>query len=287
MKKFLMIAAMVAMVAAPAMAGMVPFSSAGMDHRVFTDYQIKNVNQNPAYGAPSTDRGLIGTPYVPNDPAAVFDNKSSFFFSGPQTSGWWFGSSFPAGIIYWDDFAPVANTTALTELKWDYFVASGVTSTATHTQFFKVTTGTALAPNLNSSGFVFSFSLFGLPLSGPAVWSVPIDLGFLGVGAIPANTQLWFGWTHFSGFGNPTLSGGLNPVVNGNPGDGNPTAFYVGDAGLRSCTQSGSSLSCTSLTVPGLGPIHNVHLAFNGVPEPSVIGLLALGGVLALRRRKA
>lgn len=287
MKKFLMIAAMIGMVAGQAMAGMVPYngSNVPVTQLNMADYNIKSAYMNPAYGTTGSDRGLFAAPYAFNDPAARFDNMPvSFGFSGPGTALWFYGSVFPAGRIYWDDFAPIANTTGLSELKWVYADVSGATNS--HTQFFQVATGTALAPN--TAGVVFSFAISGLPLSGTAVYSFPIDLTFIfgGNAAVPANTQLWFGWSHFSAGGNPTMFGNGFPTVNGAAGDGNSSAFYVGDSGLRACTQSGTSMVCFS-SVLSFGSIYTMNFAFNGVPEPSVIGLLAIGGLVALRRRKA
>jgi hypothetical protein len=299
MKKFLMIAAVIGLVAGQAMAGMVPYTggSVPVQQLSSSSYNVKSSYINPAYsqGGVGGGRGLLAGPYVPNDPAAVFDNMPvSFGFAGPGTSLWFYASSFPAGAVYWDDFVPTAGTTSMTELKWFYGDFGSYTS-GTHTQVFVVATGTPSAVNL--TGVVASFALSGLPSLSTffAAFSVPIDLtAIFGPGGIPnPGGTLWYGWGHFSFVGNPTMFGNGWPTVEGSNAFiqsagaiGNPTAFYVGNSGLRACLSSGTSLTCFS-SVLTFGSIYSMNWAFNGIPEPSVIGLLAIGGLFALRRRKA
>jgi hypothetical protein len=300
MKKFLMIAAMVAMVAAPAMAGMVPYqgpTNGTVNQLNMADYNVKNVYINPAYGSQGAgNRGLIAAPYAANDPAAVFDNMPvSFGFAGPGTSLWFYGSSFPAGAVYWDDMTPKAGTTSLTEMKW-FWGDFGSYTSGTHTQFFQIA-GSTVSGDVDLSNIIASFAISGLPALSTffAAFSLPIDLtAIFGPGGVPApGGQLWYGWGHFSFVGNPTMFGNGWPTVDGSNAFiqsggsiGNPTAFYVGNSGLRACLSSGTSLTCFS-SVLTFGSIYSMNIAFNGVPEPSVIGLLAIGGLVALRRRKA
>lgn len=297
MKKFLMIAALVAMVAAPAFAGVTPERNS--NYPEFTATAV-------AEGSGAAARSAI---YTMNSPDHVYDNYQS-------SAGTPSAPVAPDDVIYsWSN----KNTTSGQNFLGQYNRLKLKPGATNITQMhLRIVTGREVGPTqlplqvafystAGTSGFaVGSFladtaantAFYAFNLTNPAApalfnytltWTNPI--------VAPANGNLWIGFQSSMKF---SIRGGLEQgtQVDGGPGDALPTAKYIGSGsgvfatgvGLLSASGITSSMAFkTAFTSSGVPTayLNNFHLALGGVPEPTTAVLLALGGLVALRRRRA
>lgn len=296
MKKFLVIAALVAMVAAPAFAGVTP-ERANTNLPEFSATAVANDSGASARSAV----------YVKNSPDHVYDNYQSTVSGLPVA---------PDDVIYsWSN----KNTTSGANFLGQYNRLKLKPGATNITQMhLRIVTGREIGPTTlplqvafystaGSSGYgVGSFlqdtaantAFYAFALTNPAApalfnytlsWTNPI--------VAPANGNLWIGFQSSMKF---SLRGGWEQGTqfDGGAGDALATARYIGSGsgvfatgvGLLSASgiTSGSAF-VTAFTSSGVPTryLNNFHLALGGVPEPTTAVLLALGGLVALRRRKA
>jgi hypothetical protein len=289
MKKFLVVAALVAMVAAPAFAGLAP---------VPADRNLSN----PQELTIGTDAGQRSAVYVQNDAAHVYDNYwAGSGLNGPDDVAYsWANYSSTTGQNFGASFQRMQLKPGATGFSSMHILANmpaGLNAPPTiplQVAFYSTPAGSPIGTFLNTVGLNSAFFIFNIPNSG----FFNLRLTFPQVVA-PANRDLWFG---FASAGKLRLRGGsdnFNNQFDGNLGDGgNATARYIGGGNGVFCTNSGGGLTSpsgcttsfrTAFTSGGVPTSYlgNWHLALGGVPEPSVAMLLGLGGLVALRRRKA
>jgi hypothetical protein len=274
MKKFLMVAALVGMVAAPAFAGLAP-ESAGVEN-------MPTVQM-------SAGRSAV---YAPNDPAHVYDMMTTEI-GGPENIVYQVTQN-PASGAFCNlvHLKPGATSISSIHMVIDQRLA---TSPWTFSIAFRNDVGGA-APigsflTTQSLGFSAHYIVGGMPFGGAS----PTVFQF-GLGAISANVSQQSVWACVQGSqafrvrtGN-TNGPGLNTEQHGNPGDGTPTSFYIGSGSGIYASSFGVGIASASLmssfTFGAPNRVGNWHMALGGAPEPATIGLLALG-LLALRRRRA
>lgn len=295
MKKFLVIAALVALVATPAMAGITP-------ERANTN--LPEFSATAVSGPTSGGRSAV---YTMNSPDHVYDNYQSTVSGAPVAPDdviySWSNKNTTSGQNFLGQYNRLTlkpGATSITQLHLrivtgrepgatlplqvafystagasGYGVGSFLQDTAANTAFY--------AFNLNNNGG--APALFNYTLS----WTNPI--------VAPAGGNLWIGFQSAMKF---SLRGGWEQgtQVDGGNGDALPAAKYIGagsgvfatGVGLLSASgiTSGSAF-ITAFTSSGVPTryLNNFHLALGGVPEPTTAVLLALGGLVALRRRKA
>lgn len=270
MKRAILAACLAALVATPAMAGLASLNPMQITGTV--GYDI--ANQQP---------GPRGFPYASNNPNGVYDNMLSVpGLTQPAPSTFYAGGilDLPAGAFMCDDITLAPGTT--------FIGSAGTGSGGLDWVFNNSTQGTGLHnvtiaflsnPGGNDTSLGATIAAFsfggGIPngyyvfTAGLPVFNVPTaDIWLCIAHSVPTR--------HFFS-GNP---------VHGTPGTADPTALYQGSSdNLFLVLSTAGATLFTGGTAPAL--LNNNWALQGGVPEPSVAALLAIGGLLALRRRKA
>lgn len=290
MKKFLMIAALVGLVAGPASASILDqynhqFQMAPVPGTVGDAIEIGGTPQYPT--GPIGGRAVA---YSENDPGHVYDNMpTDFGVGGPSTytvAGYNFGS------FAIDDVHLKAGTTFISSMHIIYYNPG---AGPTHTLIVGIWSNPGGADaGLGATLAILTYT--GLPTG---FFLVP-----LGFGVATPTTDLWVGVAHLTpannGFGT-LLLGGSQPV-SGAIGTGKDFQFSHTAGSVYNIT--GTIFNSTQATpARWIGNAHgnfynlsyasayyvggNIHRAIGGIPEPTTIGLLGLGGFLVLRRRRA
>jgi hypothetical protein len=208
--------------------------------------------------------GLRTTTMYVNGTENLYDNMASAFGvtgSSPYTNGVTAG----AATFVLDDMHFAAPSNTISHVHFLYYnPGAGGTLMSPSTDvlaFFSNPGGlnTAVGATLALYSFMAptGFFLFSLNISGaPAVVGQDVWMGY--------NKSLTTFWT-----------GGGQPVTFG-------TGTNIGALGFSPTTIS-PSLFTTFMGAPAPG---SLHWAVGGVPEPVTITLLAIGGLVSLRRRK-
>jgi len=153
------------------------------------------------------------------------------------------------GLTLLDDFQLVSPTFSV--MHYIYW-ATGTAGVGSHSQIIAFLTDTGFGPGAT----IAAFSVSGLPMGGG--WIISLTLPTV----TAPSTAIWGGAIAFAGIDYP---------LGGPAGIGSHTPrckFPVNGGGFIT-------------SFPG-----NLMWAIGGVPEPTTIGLLAFGGLLALRRRR-
>lgn len=273
MKKVLVAALLAALVATPAMAGLTPPS-------IQNPTRVVNTSAYSLDGAAPR-----GYPYAPNNPLGVYDNMivtASGFGNGPSTFTLGGIIDLPAGAFMCDDMTLRPGTTAIGSagtgsggIDWVYNNApQGAGVHGVTIAFFNnpggadTTLGTTIA--------AFTFGTGGAP-NGYFLLSAGLPSFAVGT------TDIWVCIAHSV----PTRHFFSGDPVDGAPGTANPGSLYQGSSDNIALVFGGT---VTPFFFSGSGAaLANANWALQGsiVPEPSVAGLLVIGGLLALRRRKA
>lgn len=271
MKKVLVAALLAALVATPAMAGLAPPSPTNPTRvGAFTPY---NLNGDV------TPRGF---PYDSNDPNDVYDNGLFIggFSNGPST--FYAGGiiDLPAGAFLCDDITLKPGTTAIGSagtgsggIDWVY--NNSYAGSGSH----NVTLAFLNNPGGNDTSLgstIAAFTFGGGAPNGYFLLSAGLPQFAVGV------TDIWVCIAHSV----PTRHFFSGNPVDGTPGTANPAALYDGSSDNLLVVFGGGATGAFSGSGAALA---NANWALQGsiIPEPSVAGLLAIGGLLALRRRKA
>jgi PEP-CTERM motif-containing protein len=271
MKKFLMVVALVGMVAAPAFAGLAPeaASSTAMSTVQMT------AGRSPVYAA--------------NDPNHVYDMMTTEI-GGPENITYQVTQNTASGafcnLIH---LKPGATSISSIHIVLDQRLA---TAPWTFSIAFRNDVGGA-APigsflTTQSLGFSAWYIVGGMPFGGASPTVFQFSLGSISANASQTNV-----WACVAGSANFRVRTGnvSGNEVNGNPGDGTPASRYIGSGSGVYASSFGVGIGSASLMssftfAGGAGQVGNWHMALGGAPEPATIGLLALG-LLALRRRRA
>jgi len=301
MKKFLMVTALVSMVAAPAFAGLAPLAA---------DVQVGQLREmNLAIGGAARSAA-----YAQNDPNHVYDHwgrADTLGLNGPEFFPFRVALT-PNDGAFWNAITLRPGATAVNSV---HFLLDARDATAPQTFQFGIYGDTGgsnphtAAQFLTTSGG--STAIFSVPgLTNGFIWNIQLSFPSVSTGAFGTNvwlgmkgTQNW-GWfidgnvagaapNNFPTPGAPDRHGDAGD----NGGTGNPWngANHIG-------SQAGTMLSASPL-VSGTGNnnlfqpgdnnsfwrfngANGAIAALGGTPEPSSIVLMAFG-LLALRRRKA
>jgi hypothetical protein len=274
MKKFLMVCALVGMIAAPAVAGLAPESAS------FQSLNTVSMGAN-----------LRSPVYAPNDPLHVYDGMTTEV-TGPENLTYQVTQNPASGafcnLIY---LRPGATSISSIHIVIDQRPA---TAAWTFSIAFRNDNGPGPSPigsflTTQSLGFSAWYVVGGMPFGGASPTLFQFSLG-----AISANATQSAVWACVQGSqpfrvrtGN--VSGNES---HGNPGDGTPTSLYIGSGsgvyGSNYGVGIGSASLMSSFTFAGgAGQVGNWHMALGGAPEPATAALLGFIGFVALRRRRA
>lgn len=279
MKKTLVIAALVGLVAAPAFAGLAPLNITPIVVPAEGNVTLTSLDGTPRDGLPGGGQ-LAG--YKPNDPANMYDNMWGDPF-GPLLGGpaqYNAGSSpyLGGGTFVFDDIHVPQNDVGYwtaTTLRWLWYNPGAIGNCQGGVQNVTV----LFFSNTASNG-TLGATIVGYQFTG-------VQCGFfIGQFSIPP-TQLpkdaWIGIRHATP-GVTQVLGSAGSHVDGDAATGSgslPGAQFQGTGGSAMWFFDGASFFTSSagklmLTITG-----------TKIPEPATIGFLALGGLLVLRRRKA
>lgn len=257
MKKFLMVLAVAALIASPAMAA--PFGLQSTPTRLDSDQ----------YSSASISDVAAGRtiPYVKNDPTHNYDNMLGQF-GGPGPAPYTGGAYVYGGTFIIDDAhfrTPCAPSKSLTHMHFVFYNPASVTSAQSFVIAFFSNTGADLTPSVTLGAFQVGPVPAGFRLLSVNFATLPVH--------IPDGCNVWVGIRPL-GAVTQILAGGqpqtLQPGANGafGIGSGHSISYLAGAGGL------------SSYIIPG-----NYHITL-GKPEPVTAVLLGIGGLLALRRRK-
>lgn len=290
MKKFLIVTALVGMVAAPAFAGLAP-------------ERPQNEELVPyAIGA-----GPRSVPYVENDAGHMYDNMGGFLAPPPAPAGTVVG---PADILYqWTQGVASGAVCNLIQLKPGASVISSA-HVAVDNRLAGTPRTMSIAFRNNSGGAIGSF-LFdtGTLTAWYAFPGMPVGavnlMTFTFPDVLVTQEDVWMCFQATYPFRlrgkNQFPGGGPNTQVDGAPGDNfaNNGAFFIGSGSGRLAWQTGGGVGIGSASVlanngyidspfpsPTGSRIGNFHVSLGGVPEPATAALIGLVGLLSLRRRK-
>lgn len=270
MKKALMMLALVGLVAGPAMASMAPLNPTVLPNGMTSSVELSGSVSNPTLPRPGPFS------YKPNDPIHAYDNMwdGSGQIFGPAA---YVGGASPyigSGTFLFDDVTLAPGYTAVSDVQFLFYQAGGRIDGCQNMTiaFFSNPGGndTSIGATIAAYAYTSVSCGFFIFTAGFPQTVVPQDfwIGFRLTGSplSPQGTQLLGSFGH----------------TNGQAGSGtNPTALHRGSGDSIQAFFNGASISVTS--------VGQVMMAMNGkgIPEPATIGLLAVAGVLALRRRKA
>lgn len=264
MKKALVIAALVGFVAAPAMAGLTP-------------------HQMPSSAVSMVDLGSKSDPtpratpspfgYKPNSPLSPYDNNWGDPFGplvgGPAAYGS-AASPYIGGSTFVFDDVVMTGSATITNINWTFYNPGAC----------------------GTSGHIITIAFFSQP--GPytigatlAGYSATFNCGFfyagLDISTLPAvlPQNFWIAFKHNTG-GLTQVFGSAGLPVNGAPHTSPSVPSTVLFRG------SGGAPMVFFNTLYGSAALGSGQLmVWLTTPEPTTIGLLVLGGLLVLRRRKA
>ncbi|HKQ50094.1 MAG TPA: PEP-CTERM sorting domain-containing protein [Phycisphaerae bacterium] len=274
MKKFLMVAALVGMVAAPAFAGLAPEPASSTT--------LNTVSMNASLRSPA---------YAPNDAAHVYDGMTTEV-AGPENLTYQVTQN-PASGAFCNliHLKPGATSISSIHIVLDQRPA---TAAWTWSIAFRNDVGGA-APigsflTTQSLGFSAWYVVGGMPFGGAGPTLFQFSLGAISAN-VGATTSIWACVQGTQPFRVRTGNVSGNEV-NGNPGDGTPTSFYIGSGSGVYASSYGVGIGSASLMssftfAGGAGQVGNWHMALGGAPEPATAALLGLVGLVALRRRRA
>jgi hypothetical protein len=276
MKKFVMMAALVGMIAAPALAGLAPEP---VSSGTVTPYSLSAGPRSPVY--------------MPNDPDHVYDNYPTSL-SGPDAILYQLTQN-PAsgGICNFLTLRPGASLISTAHIVIDGRLATGAW---TMSMAFRNNVGGSLPIgaflNTTGTGAFSAYYIFaGMPFGG--VFNMQLTFP----SAVVTQTDIWLCLQGSAGFrvrGGENGQGFPGSQFHNNPGD-LPSSLYIGSGSGIMASSFGVGMASASLysafvidsaftTGTRLG---NWHVALGGVPEPTTAALIGLLGLVALRRRKA
>jgi hypothetical protein len=269
MKKALIVALLVGLVAAPAMAGLVPNPPT----------RVGNFTASP-FG----DVAERGFPYDANNPADVYDNGIyiSGFSNGPST--FYAGGiiTLAAGVFMCDDVTLAPGATAIGTagtgsggIDWvfnNYYAGPG--SHNVTIAFFSNPGGNDTSLGATIAAFSFGGGVpngYYLLSAGLPLFATPGDLWVCIAHSVTTR--------HF--FSGPAGNSDTDP------GSANPAVTYNGSSDNLMLVLS--TAGATLLTGGSAPAEFDTNWALQGtfIPEPATAAILVLGGLVALRRRKA
>jgi hypothetical protein len=266
MKKFVMIVALVGMVAAPAFAGLAPEAAQG------------TVASQASLGF-TRGAGL----YVPNSPSHVYDMMPpSPGILGPEDLRYQVTQNPSSGA-----FCNLINLKpGATNISLAHFVLDGRPAPAAGFTFsiaFRNDTGTGIGAFLTTTSLGFS-AWYVYP-------GVPNTLTVYTLSFPTANVTQSNIWACVQGNAPFRVRTGTQSgnELNGNVGDGGTGALYIGSSIGGVYASGGVGIGSASLASSftfGAPQVGNWHMALGGAPEPATAVLLGLAGLVALRRRK-
>ena len=272
MKKVLMVVALVGMFAGPAFAGISPVNPTVLDNSY-----VQQTNLNSKVN-PVAPRGtLLG--YLQNDPGNAYDHMMGHYgLDGPAAYLPGASPYMAPGAFLLNDVTLAPNYTAISgaQLLW---YNNTLTATAPNQP---VTIAFFSNPGGNWTSIGATIAAFAYPTVG-----VGFFIGGFTFPQIVVPGDFWMAVAFGGGGGAATqMFGGPGGQMNGDAPTG--AGGIPQNARFRGSAQSFGQFGF----VPGspLGSsIASGHMNFTlqGKPEPATIGLLAIGGLLALRRRKA
>lgn len=275
MKKFLMVAALVGMVAAPAFAGLAPEAPSNSE---ITPYTMGGPNPRSAA-------------YAPNDANHVYDGMTTEA-AGPEDLIYQLRQNVASSAICeLINLRPGATQISSIHMIIDNRL--GAAGARTMSIAFRNNVGGAapVGSFLTTASLGFSaWYVFGAMPFG-AINLMTFNLG--NFDANVTNTSIWMCLQANYDF--RVRGGGFSGnETHGNPGDGTPTSLYIGSGSgvMASLYPGGGGIGSASIfstftlaftTGTRLGAW---HAALGGTPEPTTAALLGLLGLVALRRRK-
>lgn len=274
MKKVLMVVALVGMFAAPAFAGIAPLNPTVLDNS-FVQQTNLNTKVNPV-----VPRGtLLG--YLQNDPGNAYDHMlGQFGLDGPASYLPGASPYMAPGAFLLNDVTLAPNYTAISgaQLLW-------YNNTLTATQLSQpVTIAFFSNPGGNWTSVGATIAAFAYPTVGVGFYIGGFSFPQI---TVPASGNFWMAVAFGGGGGAATqMFGGPGGQMDGDAPTS--TGGVAQNARFRGSAQTFGQYGF----IPGSpisSPIASGHMNFTlqGKPEPATIGLLAIGGLLALRRRKA
>lgn len=269
MKKALVMLALVGFVAGPAMASMAPLNPTVLPNSMTATAELG--------GTPSNPQPRPGPfSYKPNDPIHAYDNQwGNFGVLGPAAYVAGASPYIGSATFLFDDVTLAPGYTAVSDVQFLFYQAGGrIDSCQNMTIAFFSNPGgndTLIGATIAAYAYTNVSCGFFIFTAGFPQTAVPQDfwIAFRLTGSplSPQGTQLLGSFSH----------------TNGQAADGgstNPTALHRGSGDSVQAFFNGASFSVSS--------VGQVMMALNGkVPEPATIGLLAVAGMLVLRRRKA
>lgn len=288
MKRFLAMTAVLGLMVAPVMA-----ESINVSH---DNIQMWGVNAtmgpvttvgNMSYRSVDMTTAVAQrTLFSAGDTSHIYDNVPFVLGgAGSPGAGTWAFFDWNGTGAQWQDYITVASTGVIRHLTYTYVGSSGVFNTHT----IQIRTGAVAPP----SSVLGTFVGVGAPIATIVLPSLPGTVGggfvqLLVTGlSIPVGTgNLYVGFDEQGTDDVFFLTGGLpgigsTPTPNGELIYFNPN--YFGPSSPLSYNVPGYLTTSTGY------PLHaNITFALGQrVPEPMTIGLLSIGGLLALRRRRA
>jgi hypothetical protein len=270
MKKVLMVVALVGMFAGPAFAGIAPVNPTVLD----SSY-VQEVNMNSKVN-PVAPRGtLLG--YLQNDPNNAYDHMlGQFGLDGPASYLPGASPYMAPGAFILNDVTLAPNYTAISGAQLLWYNTPGATAANQ-----PVTIAFFSNPGGNWTSVGATIAAFAYPTVG-----VGFFIGGFGFPQIVVPGDFWMAVAFGGGGGAATqMFGGPGGQMHGDAPTS--TGGVAQNARFRGSAQTFGQFAF----VPGspASPIASGHMNFTlqGKPEPATIGLLAIGGLLALRRRKA
>jgi hypothetical protein len=253
---------------------------------------MDNLNWNTTWdtaqisGTPSSPGEIIGgrgASYAPNDPEHVYDNMpTEFGVRGPST---YTLALYNYGSFIIDDVHLKPGTTAISAVNLLYYNPGAGPTHTVIVAFFSNPGGADTSVGLTITAFAFA------PITGFILFT-----GTFPQIAVPQD--MWMGVAHIAA--GPTLMLGGSQPVDGVLGTGVDFVFSHTGGSMYTITNTipNSALSSARWIGDGHGFLAssagsityiggNWHRALVGVPEPMTIGLIGLGGLLVLRRRRA
>ena len=269
MKKALMMLALVGLVAGPAMASMAPLNPTVLPNSMTSVVEIG--------GSPSNPQPRPGPfSYKPNDPVHAYDNQwGNFGILGPAAYVAGASPYIGSATFVFDDVTLAPGYTAVSDVQFLFYQYGGRIDSCQNMTIAFFSNPGGLDTSIGATIAAYAYT--------------NVSCGFFIFSAAFAQTALpQYFWIAFRLTGSPLSPQGTQILgslshTDGQAADGgstNPTALHRGSGDSVQAFFNGASFSVVSAG--------QLMFAMNGkVPEPATIGLLAVAGVLALRRRKA